>query len=237
MSTTTQHKPQLSLDEDLKVIIISPPPEIQHTATVVGPIHGLGDSARGWCDSALILSADLPHCKFILPDAPISPVTLNNGYEMPSWYDIEGQQDRFEEKCKGLEDSKARITALINSELESGMPANRIAVAGFSQGGALSLVTAGSFHTQLAGCLVMSGYLAGAPSFQLSEAAKDTPVLHLHGKVDPMVKIEWARETQKRIVNDFGHRNYQLKEYDDLEHSVSVEEMSDAIAFLKKVLP
>jgi len=234
--STTPTQPQLSMDEQRKAIIIQPPADVPHTATVIGPIHGLGDSSRGWLDGAMQMYMNVPHCKFILPDAPVQPVTLNNGYEMPSWYDITGLGDRFEEDCKGIEESRTRINALIEEELSNGIPADRIVICGFSQGGALSLITGLQCNHSLAGCLVLSGYLAGAPTFKLNDAAKKTPVLHLHGKIDPMVRVEWARETQKRVV-ECGHPNYILKEYDGLEHSVNNEEMADAVAFLKRCLP
>jgi lysophospholipase-2 len=162
---------------------------------------------------------------------------MNNGFEMPSWYDLTGNPDRFQETCKGLVDSKARIDELINDELKAGMPPDRVVVCGFSQGGALSLVTGLQHDAQLAGVLVMSGYLAGAQSFKLAEKAKKTPVLHLHGTSDAMVAIELARETQRRVVEDYGHENYVLKEYAGLEHTVSMEELADAIEFLQRVVP
>jgi lysophospholipase II len=237
MSSITAEQPQLSFDQESRTIIILPPKSVEHTGTIVGPIHGLGDSAHAWLDGALHLWQAVPYCKMILPDAPVAPVTMNNGFEMPSWYDIQGLSDRFNEDCKGISDSRARISKLIEDEISSNIPAERIVVAGFSQGGALSLFTGLQFGTKLGGCLVMSGYLAGAPSFNLAQEAKDTPVLHLHGIADPMVKIEWARETKRRIAEDFNHSCYELKEYEGLGHSVSNEEMTDAREFLKTVLP
>lgn len=158
LSSSAELRPKVFLDSDKNAIVIEPPEGTAHTATVVGPIHGLGDSARGWLDGALMLWRHVPHCRMILPDAPVAPVTLNGGFEMPSWYDIVGGSgDRFEEPCEGLDASRARITRLIEGEIEAGMSPDRIAVAGFSQGGALTLVCGLQFRTPLAGCLVMSG--------------------------------------------------------------------------------
>ena len=202
-ATPPPAQPNLALDEERRCITITPGDgQPAHTAVVVGPIHGLGDSARGWLEGALALWTSVPHCKMILPDAPIAPVTLNGGFEMPSWYDIKGDGDRFSEDCDGLDESRARISALIEEEMSaagSGVTADRIVVAGFSQGGALSLVSGLQCDHTLAGVLVMSGYLAGAPTFELSAAARNVPVLHLHGDSDPMVKVEWARETRRRM--------------------------------------
>ena len=92
------------------------------------------------------------------------------------------------------------------------------------------------FPNTIAGVLVMSGYLAGAKQFNLADAQLKTPVMHLHGRADPMVKHEWAERTQKHIIG-LGHEDYTLKSYDELQHTVSEEEFADAISFLKDVLP
>jgi lysophospholipase-2 len=231
-----QTLPQITADPERHAIVVRPAEAAPHTATVIGPIHGLGDSARGWLEGGLQFLSALPYCKFVLPDAPVAPVTLNGGFEMPSWYDIQGLPDRFEEDCVGIEESRARITALIEAEIATGIPASRIVVAGFSQGGALSLVSGLQFPTALAGVLVMSGYLAGAKQFELADAQRQTPVMHLHGRADPMVKYEWAEDSQTR-VEKLGHENYTLKAYPELQHSVSEAEFCDAIKFLQERLP
>lgn len=228
--------PLITADQERRAIVIQPAEGAPHTATVIGPIHGLGDSARGWLEGGLQFWSALPYCKFVLPDAPVAPVTLNGGFEMPSWYDILGLPDRFEEDCAGIEESRLRITELIAAEIAAGIPASRIVVAGFSQGGALSLVSGLQFPTGLAGVLVMSGYLAGAKEFKLADAQIDTPVMHLHGHADPMVKYEWAEETHARVTKQ-GLVNYTLKGYPQLQHSVSEDEFGDAIAFLQERLP
>eukprot|EP00750_Incisomonas_marina_P015656 INCI18420.2.p1 GENE.INCI18420.2~~INCI18420.2.p1 ORF type:complete len:232 (+),score=19.23 INCI18420.2:116-811(+) len=157
-SSSTPLEPKVYMDSSNNAIVIEPSDPLLHTATVVGPIHGLGDSARGWLDGALMLWRHVPHCKMILPNAPVAPVTLNGGMRMPSWYDIVGGGgDRFSEPCAGLDESRARINALIDAEVASGIPASRIALAGFSQGGAMTLVCGLQYPATLAGCLVMSG--------------------------------------------------------------------------------
>lgn len=228
--------PQITWDKMRRSIVVSPAEGYPHTATIVGPIHGLGDSARGWLEGGVHMWSAVPHCRLIIPDAPVAPVTLNGGAEMPSWYDIEGLVERFDERCAGLEESRARINGFIEGEIEAGVPASRIVVAGFSQGGALSLVAGLRFPRTLAGVLVMSGYLAGASTFDIADEAKGVPVLHCHGSDDPMVKLEWARETKRRVVG-MGLERYELKEYPGLQHSVSEQEMIDAIEFLRARLP
>lgn len=106
-------------------------------------MHGLGDTSEGWGQQLRVWQSldGFQDIKMILPSAPIAPVTLNNGMRMPSWYDIVGLDDRSEERCTGIEESRARINALVDAELAAGIPANKIIIGGFSQGGAMSLYT------------------------------------------------------------------------------------------------
>ena len=207
-----------------------------HSATFVGPIHGLGDTNMGWADVAALFHSKLPYVKFVLPNAPVSPVTLNGGMAMPSWYDIASLDDRAKQPCNGIEESTAVIQALIDEEIEAGIPANRIVVGGFSQGGAMSLFAGLSYPATLAGVCVMSGYLAKAEAFTLAPAAASTPVGHFHGVLDPTVKIQWARASAEE-VRKTGVLSYELKEYDDLAHSAHQEEIEDVAEWLEGRLP
>lgn len=218
------------------LITISPAAAAQHTATFIGPIHGLGDTNMGWADLAMQLHSALPHVKFVLPNAPRSPVTLNGGMVMPSWYDITSLDDRVGQSCVGIDESRATITALIDEEVAAGIELDRIVVGGFSQGGAMSLYAGLQYPGRLAGVCVMSGYLAKAESVVLHPAAAQTPVKHFHGVVDQVVKIEWARESA-RAVRAMGCATYELDEYPDLAHSASMEELEDVAIWLLERLP
>jgi predicted esterase len=218
-------------------ITIAPGDGASHTATVVGPLHGLGDTNMGWTDVANHLHMRMPHIKFILPNAPTSPVTLNGGMKMPSWYDIVSlDANRADQECDGIEASRKEITSLIYEEVEAGVPLDRIAVAGFSQGGALALYAGLQLPKPLAGVVVMSGYLANANAFKLSPAAAATPVAHFHGAIDPTVRVHWARESAEKL-RALGLREYDLKEYPDLGHSANLEEVNDVEAWLRRTLP
>ena len=111
-------------------------------------------------------------------------------------------------------------------------------LAGFSQGGALSLFTGLQLpaEKQLAGVLCLSGYLAGASKFRLTPALAHTPVLHLHGHADPMVKWQWAEQTLAALKQQ-GATAAELRGFKGLQHSVSQEELGVALAFLQRVLP
>ena len=131
---STYSRRNMRENEGSKIIIH---PELgSHSASVI-LLHGLGDSAEGWVDTAEELSKQFPYIKFILPTATEIPVTLNRGMLMPAWYDITGlTPDRASELCDGLEASVEVVKDIIKSELSHGVLSNRILLAGFSQGGA-----------------------------------------------------------------------------------------------------
>mmetsp|Transcript_21358 Transcript_21358/g.47696 ORF Transcript_21358/g.47696 Transcript_21358/m.47696 type:complete len:357 (-) Transcript_21358:603-1673(-) len=221
-------------------VTVSPTNEADQSALVV-ICHGLGDSAEGFVDVAEHLSAALPHVKFILPTAPTQPVTMNMGMPMPSWYDIVGLDERSNESCKGIDGSVSKIRSILQSEHETtGLPYSRMVLAGFSQGGALSLFTGmqleGGSEQKLAGVLLMSGYLPAAKQFKITPGLEDTPILHCHGESDPMVQFAMAKKSREHVT-ERGATEYEIKGYPGLVHSVSPEEIADVLAFLTRVLP
>ena len=112
--------------------------------------------------------------------------------------------------------------ALIDKEIAAGIPAHRIVLMGFSQGGALSLYTAVKYPGRLAGALSLSGWFPCPSEVSGSEAtlAKDTPIQMLHGQVDPLVLLEWGRDAMKH-VKDLGYTSVKMLSYPGLRHSVS----------------
>jgi len=179
----------------------------------------------------------MPYVKFILPTATTQPVTLNMGMAMPSWYDIVGLDERSNEKCHGILQSRDRIQSLLHSEhVDHRIPYSRMALAGFSQGGALCLYTGLSLSLKVAGILVMSGYFAGASSFQLTPGIEETPILHCHGTQDPIVDYSLAKKS-KDLLEQKGIKNYTIKTYPGMQHTLIQEELQDALTFLQSILP
>ncbi|RYG62792.1 hypothetical protein EON64_17210, partial [archaeon] len=120
--------------------VVIPAAFAKHSASVILS-HGLGDSGEGLEDLAVMWREHLPHIKFILPTAGQRAVTINMGQRMNAWYNISGLDDRAHDSCEGLEESAAFLSSLVRSEVAQGIPRCRIVLAGFSQGGALSLFT------------------------------------------------------------------------------------------------
>eukprot|EP00529_Nitzschia_sp_RCC80_P026650 CAMPEP_0113486568 /NCGR_PEP_ID=MMETSP0014_2-20120614/25063_1 /TAXON_ID=2857 /ORGANISM="Nitzschia sp." /LENGTH=282 /DNA_ID=CAMNT_0000380243 /DNA_START=204 /DNA_END=1052 /DNA_ORIENTATION=- /assembly_acc=CAM_ASM_000159 len=226
--------PTHNTERDGTTITVAPKNEGEQSGLVV-ICHGLGDTAEGFADVAEHMSSKMPHLKFILPTAPTQRVTMNMGMPMPSWYDIVGLDERSNENCAGIEESRQRIEQILKDEHETnGLSYSRMVLAGFSQGGALSLFTGLQFEEQLAGILVMSGYLPAASKLNLKQA--NTKIWHGHGSQDPLVQYAMAEKT-KAILHEKGlSGDYTIKSY-PIPHTVSPTEIADALSFLGDVLP
>jgi lysophospholipase-2 len=192
------------------------------------------NSHKGFEDVAEQFASQLPYLKFVLPTAPTQRVTMNMGMPMPSWYDIVGLDERANENCNGIDQSKARIQSILEQEHQTtGLPYSRMLLAGFSQGGALSLFTGLQLDQTLAGIIVWSGYLPAASKLQLNQPK--TKVWHGHGTQDPLVRYDMAEKTKSRL-EQAGLENYTLKSY-PIPHTVSPDELREALTFLTTVLP
>src|ERR1700689_4975932 len=129
--------------------------------------------------------------RFVFPHAPVRPVTINGGMSMRAWYDIKGLDRQAAEDAAGFRDSEVQIRQLIAREGKRGIAAHRIVLAGFSQGGAVSLYTAARLAETLAGVMALSCYLPLQSSFIAERApANDaTPIFMAHGQGDPVIAL------------------------------------------------
>ena len=199
-------------------------------------LHGLGADGRDFVPIAeqLDLSSVGP-VRFLFPSAPSIPVTINGGYVMPAWYDILAADLVRREDEAGLRHSQASIEALIAHEKSRGMAANRIVVAGFSQGCALALMTGLRHGERLAGIVGMSGYLplADQTAAERSAANQHTPIFLAHGSRDGVVALPRATATREALTA----LGYSLEWHEYLmEHSVCPQEIADLASWLRRVL-
>lgn len=142
-------------------LVVQPAKE-KHTATVI-VLHGLGDTGHGWKAAASQIRLG-PHVKFLFPTAPTRPITLNMGMAMPGWFDISTLEPNIERMIAkmdhtGIQQSVDYVAELINKEVEAGIAPDRIAVAGFSQGGHVALKAVLTSQKRLAACIGMSTWL------------------------------------------------------------------------------
>jgi phospholipase/carboxylesterase len=199
-------------------------------------LHGLGADGNDFVPIVRELDlAGLPAIRFIFPHAPTMPVTINNGYVMRAWYDIIGTELVRQEDEKGLRNSQALVEALIAAERARGVPAERIILAGFSQGCAMTIQTGLRHPEKLAGLLCLSGYvpLAGMIPAERHSANHATPIFMAHGRMDNVIPVSRA-EQSRDLLQSLGY-DVEWHEY-MMPHSVCQEEVDDISAWFKRVL-
>ncbi len=155
-------------------------------------LHGLGADGNDFVPLVpQLVDPDWPPLRFVFPNAPARPITVNGGMRMRAWYDIKGLDIADKQDAEGITASVHQIEALIARENDRGIPTERIMLAGFSQGGAVAL-SAGLRHAErLAGLIVLSSYLPLAESLisERSDANANIPIFWGHGSVDPVVPL------------------------------------------------
>ena len=199
-------------------------------------LHGLGDTGHGWSQAVpeLALPSTLG-VRFLFPHAPSMPVTINQGYVMPAWYDLRAADVNARADVPGVRASRERIEALIAAERARGVPASRIVLAGFSQGGVIALYAGLRHAERLAGIVGLSTYLVDPAALvtEASAANRDVPILMAHGTEDPVIRYEWA-EASRRALEQAGWK-VEWHAY-RMEHGATQDEMRKVGAFVVRVL-
>jgi len=208
-------------------------------------LHGLG--ANGHDFESIVPELNLPknlNIRFIFPHAPTMPVTVNGGYVMPAWYDIAGHGISFAsgtssqpagEDEQGMRRSQNQINELIEAEKKKGIAANRIILAGFSQGGAMTLFAGLRYPQRLAGLMVLSAYLPLPDKLtaEMAESNAKTSVFMAHGKQDGVVPFEGARISKEFLLK----RGIPVEWHEyAMQHSIHPQEIRDISVWLQKIL-
>lgn len=196
-------------------------------------LHGLG--ADCWDFVSIVKELGLPEdlpLRFIFPQAPMRPITINNGQVMPGWYDISMAELQRKPDEAGVRESQAQIEKLIAREIERGIAADKIIVAGFSQGGAIALQTALRHREPLGGIMALSTYLTLEDSLaaEATIANANIPILMCHGTQDPLIPLSLAVASRQKMEA----RGYKIewREY-PMPHSVCMEEVEDIGAWIQ----
>ena len=205
------------------------------TWTILG-LHGLGADGHDFAPIVPeLVRRDWPALRFVFPHAPVRPVTINNGMRMRAWYDIvhfdfdalhrDAAKNRADEA--GVAESVAQVEALIARENERGIPAERIVLIGFSQGGAITLSAGLRRREPLAGLAGLSTYLPEVPASAaaaLQAAATSQPLFMAHGQFDPVVPAAIGlRSSQAMQAMGFA---LEWHEY-PMAHQVCADEIRD----------
>lgn len=197
-------------------------------------LHGLG--ADGHDFEPIVPHIQLPpelHTRFVFPHAPKMPVTVNGGMTMPAWYDILEMSIERSVDEQQLRQSADWAKALIAREIERGIPAERIVLAGFSQGGAVAYEAGLTYEHKLAGIMALSTYLATKDTLVPHAAQANTPMLVQHGSQDPIVPVSLGEQAKAWLEQHNYNVSYQTY---PMAHQVSGPQIADISAWLSKVL-
>jgi phospholipase/carboxylesterase len=207
-----------------------------HPAVAVIWMHGLGADGGDFVSIVRELPLDgCPGIRFVFPHAPLMPVTINGGYVMRAWYDLIGTDLATREDAAGLRRSQAAIERLIEHEKSLGIPADRIILAGFSQGCAMALQVGLRYPERLAGLLCLSGYVPDRTtvSAERHPANHDTPIFLAHGSDDTVIPIDLALQSRD-LLQALGHP-VEWHEY-AMPHAVCAEEIDAIGDWLRRML-
>ena len=219
--------------ESADAVVLSPS---QSANAAVVWLHGLG--ADGYDFVPIVEELRLPaslSIRFVFPHANPRPVTINNGYVMRAWYDIKALAATGPEDEAGIRESEAVTRRYIESEIQSGIPAKRIVIAGFSQGGAIALQTGLRYPQRLAGILALSTYLPlrATAEKEANAATRDMPILMCHGSRDGIVPPQLG-EMSRDVLLKLGYA-VQWRSY-PMEHQMCAQEINDISAWLQSRL-
>jgi phospholipase/carboxylesterase len=197
-------------------------------------LHGLGADGHDFAPIVPeLVGADWPAVRFVFPHAPVRPVTINNGMRMRAWYDIRDFANLANRADRdGVQESIAQVEALIGREGERGVPPGRIVLAGFSQGGAVTLAAGLRRAQPLAGLVVLSSYLPTVPAGDdVPGAARRQPAFVAHGSHDPVVPFAAGQQTVD-VLRGFGV-DVQWHAY-PMAHQVCAEQIADLRGWFAK---
>ncbi|BCG63954.1 MAG: phospholipase/carboxylesterase [Methyloprofundus sp.] len=198
-------------------------------------LHGLGADGHDFEGIVPELSLDkISHINFIFPNAPIQAVTINGGMQMPSWYDILDATLAREVAVDDIYTSAAQIEQLIQKEIEKGIKAENILLAGFSQGGVIALHAGLRYPQKLAGILALSTYMPTTEQLKTERSPENdaTEIFMAHGSLDPVI----APQIAKDAFSQLQAMDYQISWHEyPMQHSVCLEEIADISVFINKV--
>lgn len=190
-------------------------------------LHGLGADGHDFEPIVPeLVDKSWPSLRFVFPNAPVRPITINGGMPMRGWYDISGMEIAQKQDEVGIRDSIRLLDALIDEEIARGIPSANIVLAGFSQGGAIVLSGGIRSKHKLCGIVALSTYLpiAEKTDAEASDANRDTPIFMAHGMLDPTISHalgEMSREYLKQRRFHVDWHPYPMA------HQICAEEISD----------
>ncbi len=210
-------------------------PHSTHKASVIW-LHGLG--ADGHDFEPIVPELKLPNdlgIRFIFPHAPKRPIAINGGMVMRAWYDIRIPDLSLQEDEDSIRESSDILSSYIDAEINAGITADKILIAGFSQGGAMTLFTGLRYPQKLAGLLALSTYLPLPDQLQAeaNNANLKTPLMMMHGTFDPIIPV-FQGQNSRYLLQQAGY-SIEWHEY-PMQHAVCPQEINDISHWLQQRL-
>lgn len=219
-----------TMSKTVKPVVLKP--RIKQTASMIF-LHGLGDTGHAWAGILNTIRPD--HLKVICPTAPVIPITLNLGFRMPAWFDIESLDNLEEETdIEGVKSSAELVYKHIDMEVRGGIPSQKIIIGGFSQGAALALYCALHYPKPLGGCIALSTFFPEARFPDPMELTnKEMPFFQAHGENDPILPLKYGVNTSTHLKTFLT--NHEFKSY-KMQHECGDRELHDVKAFVEKIV-
>ncbi|KAL4084408.1 hypothetical protein QTP88_028231 [Uroleucon formosanum] len=210
-------------------------PTRKHTGTIIF-LHGLGETGENW---KLALSKMVkPNIKVICLNAKKIPLTLNKGFPTAAWFDLASLDENKIEDEVSIMRAVDKLHDIIDEEIASSkVSSTKTMLAGFSQGGALAIYAALTYHKRLAAVMVMSSW--PVLRHTMPDAAinnTNIPMLQCHGTEDPVIFYKWGL-ILSAALKEMNPNKYELKSYEGLMHAVNDQELKDASDFINKIFP
>lgn len=197
-------------------------------------LHGLGADGHDFAN--LVPELGLPEklrVRFVFPHAPSMPVTINQGYVMPSWFDILSLGSDRSINVPQLLASAAAVHALVDREMERGVESERILLAGFSQGGAVNYQAGLTYDKPLGGILALSTYFPTAGAIEVHPANDGIPILICHGEYDGVLPLQYGERSQEYLRRLGFHPAFRVYQ---MEHGVCAQEVADISDWIQEIL-
>ena len=213
-----------------KTIVLVHPAEVSPANTIKHAViwlHGLGATAGDFPPIVPELGLQPDRAiRFVFPQAPDRPITINGGMRMPGWYDIKGADIADKQDALGMAQSQGTLNSLIQQQIDLGVPASNIIIAGFSQGGAVAYHTFVHSQHKLAGLLALSAYLPFADQTEEAQTRINltTPIFASHGSFDPMIPVHFGKDSVD-LLTQLGYR-IKWQTY-PMQHQVVMEQIRD----------
>jgi lysophospholipase-2 len=210
-------------------------PTKKHTGTIIF-LHGLGENGENW---KLLLSKMVkPYVKVICLNAKKIPLTLNKGFPTAAWFDLASLDENKMEDESSIMRAVDQLHDIIDEEIASSkVSSTKTMLAGFSQGGALAMYAALTYHKRLAAVMVMSSW--PVLRHTMPDAAinnTNTPMLQCHGTDDPVIYHKWGLILSEAL-KEMNPNKYEFKSYEGLMHAVNDQELQDVKNFINKIFP